>query len=428
LSQSIAAARALGDWQAVAPPVNGALVTALAGACENALDHLTHFTLFFMPDFARASYRSFAWFTQAHRRFQAGRGVASRRMSQARARFLHVIGILTGKWPHSLALHPGGVTQTVGVGDLARLTALITEFRHFLEETFYGLPLETFCAFETMADLITYQNAAQGERCSDVQLFLQIADSLDLGRQGRLSLPFMSFGQADPVSETGSLFRPGVLHHGGTTSPTLSALDLRHVQEHVHHSWFEGDTYPPYHGQTVPHHEKATGYSWSKAPRYQDSPVEVGAIARQALDGQALILDLLAQEGGSSVRGRVVARLLELARLVLTMERWVAGMRLKDPFYHRIDQTGPQEGAGLGITEAARGALGHWLQVEKGRIANYQIIAPTSWNFSPRDGKGQAGPVEQALLGSACPEKADPPVMIQHIIRSFDPCMVCTAH
>ena len=61
--------------------------------------------------------------------------------------------------------------------------------------------------------------------------------------------------------------------------------------------------------------------------------------------------------------------------------------------------------------------------MEGGRINRYQIIAPTSWNFSPRDAHGQPGPLEIALEGVANQD-----VRIQHVVRSFDPCMVCTVH
>ncbi|EHK54679.1 nickel-dependent hydrogenase large subunit [Mesorhizobium alhagi CCNWXJ12-2] len=86
------------------------------------------------------------------------------------------------------------------------------------------------------------------------------------------------------------------------------------------------------------------------------------------------------------------------------------------------------EGAGGGLTEAARGSLGHWLSVKGGRIANYQIIAPTTWNFSPRDGAGNPGPLELALEGAPVRLGETEPVAVQHIVRSFDPRMVCTVH
>ncbi len=62
------------------------------------------------------------------------------------------------------------------------------------------------------------------------------------------------------------------------------------------------------------------------------------------------------------------------------------------------------------------------------RIANYQIVAPTSWNFSPRDAAGTPGALEAALVGAPVQPGEDTPVAVQHIVRSFDPCMVCTVH
>jgi hydrogenase large subunit len=88
----------------------------------------------------------------------------------------------------------------------------------------------------------------------------------------------------------------------------------------------------------------------------------------------------------------------------------------------------PAEGRAAGLSEAARGALGHWLVVRDGRIANYQIVAPTSWNFSPRDAQGTPGALEQALVGAPVVPGETTPVAVQHIVRSFDPCMVCTVH
>ena len=80
------------------------------------------------------------------------------------------------------------------------------------------------------------------------------------------------------------------------------------------------------------------------------------------------------------------------------------------------------------MIEAARGGLGHWLRIKKGRILNYQIIAPTTWNFAPRDENGTPGPLEQALVGAPLRPGESEPVAVQHIVRSFDPCMVCTVH
>jgi hydrogenase large subunit len=118
--------------------------------------------------------------------------------------------------------------------------------------------------------------------------------------------------------------------------------------------------------------------------------------------------------------------LLEIALVVQLMESWVREIEPKEPFCHHAPI--PEEAHGAGLVEAARGSLGHWVKVKHGRILNYQIVAPTTWNFSPRDLSGQPGPLEQALKGARLREGEQDPVSVQHIVRSFDPCMVCTVH
>jgi Ni,Fe-hydrogenase I large subunit len=71
--------------------------------------------------------------------------------------------------------------------------------------------------------------------------------------------------------------------------------------------------------------------------------------------------------------------------------------------------------------------MGHWVRIEKGRIANYQVITPTAWNASPRDAAGNLGPMEQAAIGTPVSDEANL-VEVQHIIRSFDPCLACAIH
>jgi hydrogenase large subunit len=122
----------------------------------------------------------------------------------------------------------------------------------------------------------------------------------------------------------------------------------------------------------------------------------------------------------------VLARVLELTRLVVWMEGWLQALQPREPWCAPCPL--PEQAEGVGLVEAARGALGHWLRVERGRIAQYQIIAPTSWNFSPRDAAGQPGPLEAALVDAPVRPGETTPVAVQHIVRSFDPCMVCTVH
>jgi hydrogenase large subunit len=77
--------------------------------------------------------------------------------------------------------------------------------------------------------------------------------------------------------------------------------------------------------------------------------------------------------------------------------------------------------------EAPRGALGHWVKIKDAKIEKYQIITPTAWNASPRDANGLRGPLEEAIVGTEIKD-LDNPIEVDHIIRSFDPCLVCTVH
>lgn len=409
ISQSAAAARALADAMGLTPTPQGALAAALIHAAENQADHLTHFHLFFMPDFTRPCYAGRRWYARALERFTAMEGSAQRSAIAARAELLHVMGLLAGKWPHTLAIQPGGVTRAPGPAEKSRLRATLRAFRRYLEQVLFGGRLEDFAALRGLEGLAAWSGG-------DVALFLEIAEDLDLAELGRGAGRYLSFG-AYPGPE-GPAFARGIWQGGpGVLAPEGIVEDLSHA-------WMTGEAAHPTRGQTLPDETMAEpGYSWCKAPRLNGQPMETGALARQVVDGHPLALALAGQGG---VLARVAGRLLELARGQILMEEILDGITPGAAFMARGQM--PREATGAGLVEAARGALGHWLRIEGGRIAQYQIIAPTTWNFSPRDSAGVPGPLEAALEGAPVGEGETTPVSVQHIVRSFDPCMVCTVH
>jgi hydrogenase large subunit len=410
VSQSVAAARALGAVTGSAPPANGRLAADLVLACETVADHLTHFLLFFMPDFARACYAGRPWYELARRRFAAGEGEAAARLLPARARFLHLMGLLAGKWPHSLALQPGGTTKAVDAGERVRLLAILAEFRAELETVVFAERLETIASLDGIDALEAWADAAAPE-AGDFRLFLHLARDLGLDGLGRGPGTYLS---------SGGFFHGGVLDGQGPVAP----FDPAAITEDPAHAWLSGVPAHPFAGATVPAADKAGAYSWCKAPRLGGRVVEVGALARQAVDGQPLARALAIAGGG--VRARVVARLLEVARLLPLMEQWVRALQPGGPFC--LEGPPAVDGAAVGLAEAARGTLGHWLTLAGGRVSAYQIVAPTTWNFSPRDGASIPGALEQALVGTPAAPGDPNPVAVQHVVRSFDPCMVCTVH
>ncbi|HIE56161.1 MAG TPA: HupV protein, partial [Chromatiaceae bacterium] len=377
VSQSVAAASALREAMGLEMPDNGRLAANLVLACENLADHLTHFYLFFMPDFAREAYADQPWHPAIAERFRAQTGRCAGEVLPARAAFLHLTGILAGKWPHSLSLQPGGSTRPVQVQERIRLRRIVGQFRQFLETTLFGDTLEAVAALDSPGALDDW---AERHADSDFGRFLQVAGALDLAAIGRGPDRFLSFG-AYPQAD-GHLFTRGTWAEG-----ERGELDSTAIREDVSYSWMQPQNGPrhPREGATLPAADKPGAYSWCKAPRLDGQVMETGALARQLIDDHPLIRTLVAQSGGN-VRNRMVARLLELARLVPVMEDWVLALRPREPFC--LNAPVPDEAEGAGLVEAARGSLGHWLRVRNGRILNYQIIAPTTWNFSPRDTDG----------------------------------------
>lgn len=410
VAQSAAAANALADVAMLSRPVNGQLMSAITLAIENIADHITHFALFFMPDFARDDYAGRPWHAAAASRYKALDGRLRREVLPVRARLLECMGVLAGKWPHTESLQPGGASRVMTASDGLRVVDRLRGFRDWVSHALFGGDHEAFAAIDSVAMLRRW---AEHHHTSDAAQFIAMADDLDLWRIGSSGHRFMSAGAY--ALPDGHWWPAGVWDAG-----VVVPLDPADITEDTSHAWMAGTSaLSPQAGQTWPQADKPGAYTWCKAPRWRGQPVEVGALARQVIAGHPLARAMVEGQGGS-VGARVVARLMELAQLVEAVPGWVRMLDAAAPFC--VPYETPRSGYGIGLIEAARGTLGHWLTVVDGRLANYQIVAPTTWNFSPRDEAGCAGPLEQALVGARAG------MQVQHIVRSFDPCMVCTVH
>ena len=248
------------------------------------------------------------------------------------------------------------------------------------------------------------------------------------------------------------------------------------IQEFVMHSWYK---YPdetkglhPWDGITEPHYtgpkegtkthikylDENGKYSWIKAPRWRGKPCEVGPLARyiivytkvkqghvkpswvdelivKQIDTVSELLGLPPEKWLPTTVGRTIARALEAQMAAHTNLYWmkklydnikagdtsVANMSKWDP------STWPKEAKGVGITEAPRGSLGHWVIIKDGKVANYQCVVPTTWNGSPKDPRGQHGAFEECMIDT--PVKiAEKPLEVLRGIHSFDPCLACSTH
>jgi [NiFe] hydrogenase large subunit len=225
----------------------------------------------------------------------------------------------------------------------------------------------------------------------------------------------------------------------------LQMAQQQQVSEHVARSWYKGNKdRHPFKGETLPEHGdyKPNGrYSWLKAPRYNGEPCEVGPLARVLVAyasgdkaTQELVNKTLADLGIPvtalfSTLGRTAARGLETVIIGRAMEGWINELvgNLKKGNDKTCTAWKMKDGMGYGLNDVPRGSLGHWIQIEKGKIKNYQYVVPSTWNLGPRDAKGKMGPVEEALIGTPI---ADPkrPLEVLRTVHSFDPCIACAVH
>lgn len=292
-----------------------------------------------------------------------------------------------GRLPHPPTYHPGGFTTTPR-------TERITKFRVYLDE------LLSFIQNVYIKDV---------ERLAGVY-----NDYLSLGRGLGNLLAFGVFDQ-DSIGAS-KLLKKGCVTNGSTT---VQSVDTNKITEQVTYSWYTDSTnnLKPSSGSTVPTYPKRSAYSWLKAPRYDGVPYEVGPLARMWVNGD--------YTDGISIMDRHLARADEALKIGLAMRNWVEQLRVGQPVFTRYSV--PSMAASYGLTEAPRGALGHWLQINNGKISNYQVITPTCWNASPRDSNGNRGPIEEALI--AIPVgNIDQPVEVLRVIHSFDPCLSCAVH
>jgi len=241
----------------------------------------------------------------------------------------------------------------------------------------------------------------------------------------------------------------------------VDPADPEQIQEEIAHSWYkypdgktslhpwDGVTEANYTGPKPPYKQldEEKAYSWLKAPRWKGHAVEVGPLARMLVgfaSGRTEYKEVVTAALGKlkvgpaalfSTLGRTAARGLETQLGVQWLREeynnLVANLKAGDTATADTRFWKPEswkaESKGLGFTEAPRGSLCHWIHIKDGKIANYQIVVPSTWNASPKDGKGQHGAYESALIGTPM---ADPkrPVEILRTIHSFDPCLACASH
>ncbi|MFZ5759902.1 MAG: nickel-dependent hydrogenase large subunit [Thermodesulfobacteriota bacterium] len=347
------------------------------------------------------------------------------------------LGIISGKNPHVQNLSVGGVTAAINLDNEAALNMerlywvkqLVEEVRGFIQQVY--LP-DVIAVGALYKDWLPY----------------------GAGVTNYLAVPDMVL---DTKGTTFDLPGGTVMNGDLATAKAISSFNdpyfKDNVVEEISHAWYDGDwSRHPFEEETVPKYtdfQDDGKYTWLKAPRFQDKPMQVGPLA-QLVVGYALgheqtvaaVNDALSRVGAvagvtvgpevlHSTLGRHLARAVRASMLAdLALKHWqllVDNVGRGDLAIFNPPVFPKGEQRGFGFHEAPRGCLSHWIVIRDGKIANYQCVVPSTWNAGPRDKAGQPGPYEASLVGNpmADPEK---PLEVLRTIHSFDPCIACAVH
>jgi hydrogenase large subunit len=163
---------------------------------------------------------------------------------------------------------------------------------------------------------------------------------------------------------------------------------------------------------------------------YAAGQPEIRALAKEVLDrlevGPPALFSTLGRTAARGIETMLVARWArefygQLLANVASGDTRTADTTRWEP------GTWPNEARGVGLSEAPRGALSHWIVIKDGKIDNYQLVVPSTWNASPRDATGQMSAYESSLVGTPVAQ-TDQPLEILRTIHSFDPCIACAVH
>ena len=298
----------------------------------------------------------------------------------------HQMGaVFAGKLPCTGSFVVGGFTEVVTTEKVNDFRNVLTEIRSFVDTVYLA---DAFALAGLFPD---YYQVGAGP--------------------GNL----LAFGVFDLDAAGGAKLLDG----GRYTDGVNGSVNPAEITEQVTYSWYtaaSGNKHPA-QGLTEPDPDKPGAYTWLKAPRYANQAHELGPLARMWVNG--------VYTNGISAMDRIVARAQETKLIADAMDGWLDELVPDEPVYEPC--TVPEQATGVGLTEAPRGGLGHWMDIDGSVITRYQVVTPTNWNASPKDHLDQPGPIESALVGVPVADLSLP-MEVLRVVHSFDPCLACAVH
>ncbi|WP_071394772.1 nickel-dependent hydrogenase large subunit [Bacillus tuaregi] len=388
-AHSVASSLALEDALNIEPLEQGKYLRDIIHCCEFLQNHIRHFYQYTVPDFVKIEQNTL--FQTDHDDYRLPKNVNDR-ISQhyfdslRYSRLAHeMLAVLGGKAPHNHGVFIGGITTQATAEKVVHIDSILGKISSFIDEKM----------IPDVYDIARYYE--------------------DYFRMGGGYGNLLTYGAFNHYKELGTLYADPLV----STMETVEAFNESKIQEKIDYSYFiqKTNSDQPNEQVTEPDMEKEKAYSWVKAPRYNGLPFEVGPLARLVLSGE--------YSNGISAMDRTIARALETKKIAeimkILLQQILPGVNMQ-----KIYEL-PETASGRGLVDTTRGALGHWLKIQDKKISFYQIITPSTWDFSTRDDHGFRGTAEEALVGTHI-QNPDKPAEIGRILRSFDPCMSCATH
>lgn len=420
VSHLIAATKAIEDAFDISAPAQAIRIRNLSLLSETIQSDMRQHFLMFMADFAHKYYEKSEFYEDALKEYEAFKGNMSKEVLNSTKEILKVVALLGGQWPHTSHVVPGGITSIPSDSDLLDAKRYIDNFKKWYEDIVLTSSIEEFEKVKDYESLLKY---CENYPNSQITKFVEISKETNLFEIGKTGYGFLSYGSFDnPENQKEKLTASGFFD-----GVNIQVFNQSNITEDTTYAFYEDSiALNPFDGETIVSYEKENAYSWAKAPRYNMRAVQTGALAEALVEKDELFTNLY-KGFEDCVFVRQFARLLRPIKHIKLMTKMINEVLENSGSELYIEPQNLINGTGCGLTQAARGALGHWIHIEDKKIKKYQIISPTTWNGSPRDKKNQEGPWEKALLNLEVKDN-EHLMEMGHVIRSFDPCLVCTVH
>ncbi|MFA9397031.1 MAG: nickel-dependent hydrogenase large subunit [Clostridiaceae bacterium] len=388
-AHSIASAQALEDAFNITPSLNDIYIRDLIHGLEFIQNHIRHFYLFTVPSYVKIKNIS-PLEEETYKDFRIPGNLEDKITkhyvnSIEISRLAHEAqATLGGKAPHNHGVFVGGVTVNIDSYKLAKIQSIIIKLKEFTN--------------------IMLRDA-----------FIISKYYKDYYKKGSSYENYMSFGCFDNYKDEEISYVKKSVMIGSKKYP----LDPSKINENTLYAYYKDNkTESPdsLYKEDIDI-SKENAYSFIKAPRYDNLPMEVGPLARLKLKGE--------YKGGNSCMDRIIARVIETKLIIDILDNISKRIELVPNNQSKYDI--PQQAYGKGLIDTTRGALAHYIKIENKKIKFYHLITPTGWNLSPKDSAGLYGPLEKSLLNLKLYDERNP-VEIGRIARSFDPCVSCATH